>query len=268
LEESVRKINDLTVASEDFTAVLSVIKSKRADLKDTEGRLRDQMRLCSEEIGLGGRWGSSVPNAPAVIGRPALKTATGQDVAELQEILGAIDGEVELSIDTGEWVPPTVPRTITIQPPRPDPVRETTKSVAASVYEPGDFDVDEFVQNFPSDQPLPEFEHQVSLVTDPTPPAVVDEEPPLSDFLAAEEDTKVSVVVPPTTEVVQTQEVQPLTVGNQSKNHLDDMPSTATEAEIDTWLDESINYDFVPGVEVKDAVADDFDVDSFLSTFE
>jgi hypothetical protein len=38
-----------------------VIKSKRADLRDIQQRIRDQMKLCYEEIGIGGRWGSKPP---------------------------------------------------------------------------------------------------------------------------------------------------------------------------------------------------------------
>jgi hypothetical protein len=46
-----------------------VVRIKRADLKDIQGRLRDQLKVCQEEIGLGGRWGragsSLRPSDPA-----------------------------------------------------------------------------------------------------------------------------------------------------------------------------------------------------------
>jgi hypothetical protein len=37
---------------------MTVIKAKRTDLKDLQGRLRDQLKLCQEQIALGQRWGS------------------------------------------------------------------------------------------------------------------------------------------------------------------------------------------------------------------
>ena len=50
----------------DLEAMLIVIKAKRSDLRDMQGRIRDQIKLCSEEIGLGGRWGSKpAPGTPA-----------------------------------------------------------------------------------------------------------------------------------------------------------------------------------------------------------
>lgn len=140
LETEIRAIHELNLASEDLDAVLVVIKAKRADLKDTEGRLRDQMRLCSEEIGLGGRWGSKVPNAPDLSGRPALKMASGADVDDVADLIQGLDGEIQLSRDTGNWtdpddmsltiefpevqkvVEPEVPQTKTISLVEPEPI--------------------------------------------------------------------------------------------------------------------------------------------------
>lgn len=112
LEKEIREIHDLNLAVGDLDAVLVVIKAKRSDLKDTEGRLRDQIRLCSEEIGLGGRWGSRVPDAPAITGRPALLTATGNDIEDVIAMLGDLDGEIQLSRDAGQWEDPVAQPTI------------------------------------------------------------------------------------------------------------------------------------------------------------
>jgi len=53
------RISVLQFASEDLEAILVVVKTKRNDLKDIAARLRDQIRICQEEVNLGGRWGSS-----------------------------------------------------------------------------------------------------------------------------------------------------------------------------------------------------------------
>lgn len=52
------KINDLTLSTHDLEDLMTVIKAKRTDLKDLQGRLRDQLKLCQEQIALGQRWGS------------------------------------------------------------------------------------------------------------------------------------------------------------------------------------------------------------------
>ena len=41
--------------------LMIVIKAKRSDLRDTQSRLRDQIKLCHDEIGLGGSWGNHKP---------------------------------------------------------------------------------------------------------------------------------------------------------------------------------------------------------------
>lgn len=52
------KINEYTLSVHDLEDLMTVIKAKRTDLKDLQGRLRDQLKLCQEQIALGQRWGS------------------------------------------------------------------------------------------------------------------------------------------------------------------------------------------------------------------
>ena len=67
LQPQVAEVDRLAAALQDLTAVVAVIKAKRADLKDIQSRIRDQMKLCSEEIGLGVHWGSKLPpGSPSV----------------------------------------------------------------------------------------------------------------------------------------------------------------------------------------------------------
>ena len=81
----------------DLEAVMHVIKAKRSDLRDTQGRIRDQVRLCGQELELGGRWGTKRPNAPDL--EPGQGVATGedvQDVLDLIEDVGGAAGEIHL----------------------------------------------------------------------------------------------------------------------------------------------------------------------------
>ena len=54
------KINSCKLAVHDLEDVLKVVKAKRSDLKDLQGRIRDQLKLCQEQIALGQRWGQKV----------------------------------------------------------------------------------------------------------------------------------------------------------------------------------------------------------------
>jgi hypothetical protein len=58
LREERETLTRLTQQVEDIKSSIAVVRAKKNDLKDTQGRLRDQIRLCHEEIALGSTWGS------------------------------------------------------------------------------------------------------------------------------------------------------------------------------------------------------------------
>jgi hypothetical protein len=61
LKGEVEEVSHLQSVLDDLETLVTVIKAKRSDLRDVQGRLRDQIRLCQEEIGLGSHWGSKPP---------------------------------------------------------------------------------------------------------------------------------------------------------------------------------------------------------------
>lgn len=63
LQAITKEVHRLELGVLDLEELLTVVKAKRSDLRDTQGRLRDQLRLCQEEINLGGAWGSQRPGA-------------------------------------------------------------------------------------------------------------------------------------------------------------------------------------------------------------
>jgi hypothetical protein len=117
------EIDRLTACVEDLEAVITVVRTKRADLKDIQGRLKDQLKVCQEEISLGGRWGR---------GQPSLRRDPGSDsvnafLGELSHTPRAADENlgpaVELLGDTTaptdrvlEALPDEVPVLITSHP--------------------------------------------------------------------------------------------------------------------------------------------------------
>lgn len=95
------KINDLTLSSHDLEDLMTVIKAKRTDLKDLQGRLRDQLKLCQEQIALGQRWGSktytarSFDNSDVVSTEVNTATLVDQFMTQRQNAEAKVDQEVE-----------------------------------------------------------------------------------------------------------------------------------------------------------------------------
>jgi hypothetical protein len=97
LRSSREEIDKLVFAVEDLEAVLTVVRTKRADLKDISSRLRDQLKICQEEINLGARWGIRSASSPA---RGAIPDPAASGVDELLD-------SVLSTLDTTPLTPPS-----------------------------------------------------------------------------------------------------------------------------------------------------------------
>jgi hypothetical protein len=95
LRDERQKILDLETSIADLEAVMSVVKAKREDLKDIQGRIRDQVKLCQEEIGLGSRWGSALP--PGERG-PDLVNAPRVDVGMVNQARSLVGDDADLGV--------------------------------------------------------------------------------------------------------------------------------------------------------------------------
>jgi hypothetical protein len=105
LRAEVQEIARLENLIKDLETVMIVVKAKRADLRDIMGRLKDQMRLCTEETGLGARWGSQVPGArPLTPGIGAAQAGSGMEMAQ---VLSGVEGEVRLAAADGRFTDAT-----------------------------------------------------------------------------------------------------------------------------------------------------------------
>ena len=83
MRDQYRLLSQTAQTQSDLEAMLTVIKAKRADLKDVQGRLRDQIKLCQEELGLGSRWGSKPPPGAKT---PNLDEAPNVDKKTLKDL--------------------------------------------------------------------------------------------------------------------------------------------------------------------------------------
>lgn len=78
---------------QDLDAVMSVVKAKREDLKDIQGRIRDQVKLCQEETSLGGKWGSAPPPGARTPNLDAAPKVDRTALDTLNEVVGGLGGE-------------------------------------------------------------------------------------------------------------------------------------------------------------------------------
>jgi hypothetical protein len=95
-------INKLEICIHDLVMVVGVVKAKRADLKDIQSRLKDQLNLCRDEIALGAHWGSKPP--PGIDG-PDLASSPVTNRRTLEKIQDLVDeGTVDLGVeDVAAW---------------------------------------------------------------------------------------------------------------------------------------------------------------------
>ena len=103
LSELKESISACEIVIQDLEVINTSIKSKRSDLKDTQSRLRDQMRLCQEEVGLGGRWGDRKATGAL---DPVLRSAPLLDSNALAELEALNPKGQEIQIDPTMIVPP------------------------------------------------------------------------------------------------------------------------------------------------------------------
>jgi len=99
-------ISKMEIVIQDLEAMMQVIKAKRADLRDIQSRLRDQIKLCQEEIGLGSRWGSRPPPGTRA---PNLEETPDIDAESLQDLQEMFSGVGEKEMDFSEVVKPPPP---------------------------------------------------------------------------------------------------------------------------------------------------------------
>lgn len=89
LKDEIEEATILENSILELEAVLVVVKAKRSDLRDTKAALRDQLKLCQEEIGLGAIWGKKKP--------PPLEQGAPYDGDLIDDLIQEVDGELHLA---------------------------------------------------------------------------------------------------------------------------------------------------------------------------
>jgi hypothetical protein len=149
----------IETAITDLQSVIMVVKAKREDLKDIQGRIRDQVKLCQEEISLGSRWGSAPPPGVRVNldDHPRVDTAA---LAHYNKILGGLDGEACIE-DLVQFADDNLAQEEAGQVPPAEDAEEVDEDAPASV------ELDSIVEDAPAPvvepEPAPVVEEDRSL---------------------------------------------------------------------------------------------------------
>lgn len=73
LRKEIENLTALEATVHNLEIVLNMVKAKRSDLRDVQGRLKDQIKLCQEDIGIGRRWGhEKVETKPKPLVTPSM----------------------------------------------------------------------------------------------------------------------------------------------------------------------------------------------------
>lgn len=77
--------------------LMTVVKAKRSDLRDTQSRLRDQIKLCHDEISLGSRWGDKKPTITLT---PQVVQPQSNKKGDLDDILDHLEDDFNMGTAT------------------------------------------------------------------------------------------------------------------------------------------------------------------------
>ena len=86
LADAVRRIKDLELSVEDLERLLTVVKFKKADLKNLQSQLRDQLKICEHELALGNKWTKRAASSSDHYSQ------TAADANVVDDLLDAVDG--------------------------------------------------------------------------------------------------------------------------------------------------------------------------------
>jgi|GEM_PF-3190927 len=88
LAESVVRIKELELSVEDLERLLVAVKTKVTDLRNKQAQLRDQLKICEHELGLGAHWGQPT-GAAYPMSKP--EAVTADDVAVVDDLIAQVD---------------------------------------------------------------------------------------------------------------------------------------------------------------------------------
>jgi hypothetical protein len=150
-------LDKLQIIIMDLEALMTVIKSKRTDLRDSQYRLQEQQKLCREEIGLGARWGSRA-DGNVLSSAPAVDSDMMRD---LQSLMNQTTQAAELDLSTVVEEAPQPVAALKIEEPVPAKVQ--VPEAAKEPEKPAETPFEEVFKGNSSQDDIDSFLDQVDL---------------------------------------------------------------------------------------------------------
>ena len=151
LEAELKSLSWLECGIADHTAMLEALKLKRADLKNTQSQIKEQIKLCNESLSLGMRWGTrgntTIDLRPGV-GQDHIREA----IEDVEKGLGDLEGD-DIELDELEDVSEEV---------------SEVKNVNGLVHDHSEDDILEDLEHMPSDEELDAAEKESSKIPENT----------------------------------------------------------------------------------------------------
>ena len=91
LRKELEYLTETEATIHNLEILLAMVKAKRSDLRDLQGRIKDQMKLCQEDIGIGRRWGqekSTTAPKPLVSADKIVETLLEDEDPIVSKVLG------------------------------------------------------------------------------------------------------------------------------------------------------------------------------------
>jgi hypothetical protein len=171
LRDKIEEIEDLKSKAEDLEILMAAIKAKRTDLKDIQGRMRDQMKMIDQDMAMGARWGKQpAPNfADASVNDhiDSLLTTVNEDMEsaeeeeEEEEVVEAVDDHHD---------PAPVADVLEFQPSALEEDDGTEEGSEDPVYEEPLIPEEDAEGDLPEDDHVAEDADAFLDALDPTPP--------------------------------------------------------------------------------------------------
>lgn len=135
LRDTLKKIRVLESRVYDLEQLMVVVKAKRTDLKDKQGRMRDQMKLIDHDLSMGARWGTKA--APSYVG----------SVSDIDTMLSNLDSDSGFTdFEEDEALDPPQGSNKEVSEPLVEVTVETsTKEPVSPPVEDMAFDLDSFI---------------------------------------------------------------------------------------------------------------------------
>lgn len=94
LRKHLLELNSIKTTITNLETLLTVVKTKRSDLRDIQNRLKDQMKLCQEDLSIGRRWGNEGAKKTTAPAKSLVSPFDAEQVLSNHQVVDQSDDEL------------------------------------------------------------------------------------------------------------------------------------------------------------------------------